>query len=149
MTTYTITSTSDLPKFATTVLGMLPSTNTARVIALKGDLGAGKTTFVQAVASELGVHEVVTSPTFVVMKQYEVEDHTSGYEHLIHIDAYRIEQNEEMTVLGFAELLQQPNTLICIEWAERIGELVPADALALEFTTTEKEGERIITIHGN
>ncbi|MEZ4200481.1 MAG: tRNA (adenosine(37)-N6)-threonylcarbamoyltransferase complex ATPase subunit type 1 TsaE [Candidatus Paceibacterota bacterium] len=119
-------------------------TDGATVLALHGDLGAGKTTFVQLLARQLGVEETVTSPTFVVMKQYET---THDFSNLIHIDAYRIETEEEMRVLGFEGLLQSPQTLICIEWAERIKNLLPTHTHHLTFTP---DGEtRTVTLrHG-
>ena len=121
------------------------STDRAVVLTLSGELGAGKTTFMQEIARQLGVTEHVTSPTFVIMKGYDLID--QPFDQLVHIDAYRIETSEELAVLGFAELLQQPRTLICIEWAERVSDLLPPDALALAFAT---EGEtRLITFnHG-
>ena len=99
------------------------SIKSATVVALHGDLGAGKTTFVQTIARTLGITETVTSPTFVVMKQYETEH--ADFTTLVHIDAYRIETGDEMRPLGFTQLLAEPHTLICIEWAERIENLLP------------------------
>lgn len=114
----------------------------ATVIALSGDLGTGKTTFVQGVARALGVVETVTSPTFVIMKQYTTTDKI--FSTLIHLDAYRIEDLDEMRPLGFSLLLEQPNTLICIEWAERIAALLPKETRRLQFTS-DNTGARIIT----
>jgi len=118
------------------------NTNTAVVVALHGDLGAGKTTFVQHVAKSYSVCEIVTSPTFVVMKQYELED--QAFDQLIHIDAYRLDSDVELSVLGFAELLATPRTLICVEWAEKVSNLLPADAIHLSFTASATT--RVITL---
>lgn len=117
----------------------------AVVLALSGDLGAGKTTLVQTIARDLGVIEVVTSPTFVIMKQYETSD--KYFSKLIHIDAYRIEDVTEMKPLGFENLLKQANTLICIEWAERIKPLLPKDTLTLELAN-DNNGTHTIKSHG-
>ncbi|PJC56029.1 tRNA (adenosine(37)-N6)-threonylcarbamoyltransferase complex ATPase subunit type 1 TsaE [Candidatus Kaiserbacteria bacterium CG_4_9_14_0_2_um_filter_41_32] len=117
----------------------------AVVLALSGDLGAGKTTLVQTIARDLGVIEVVTSPTFVIMKQYETSD--KYFSKLIHIDAYRIEDVTEMKPLGFENLLKQANTLICIEWAERIKPLLPKDTLTLELANNNN-GTHTIKSHG-
>ncbi len=95
----------------------------AHVITLSGPLGAGKTTFVQMCAQILGVIETVTSPTFVVQKRYETTD--VDFASLVHIDAYRIEDPQELAVLHFEELLQEPRTLIMIEWPERMAPLLP------------------------
>jgi len=121
-------------------------TESAVVCALHGDLGAGKTTFTQTLARMLGVEETVTSPTFVIMKNYELTNQSFGK--LVHIDAYRIEEIDEMRVLGFEELLGEKGTIICIEWAENITELLPENTIHVRF---ERDGEkRIITIaHGN
>ena len=117
----------------------------AVVLALHGDLGAGKTTFVQTLARALGVVEVVNSPTFVVMKKYDTAD--KQFSELVHIDAYRIEDEAEMTPLRFAEELASPTSLIAIEWAENIATLLPEQTLHLTFTL--KGVERIITLsHG-
>lgn len=114
----------------------------AKVLALSGDLGAGKTTFMQALALAAGVSEMVTSPTFVIMKQYTLPQ---SDQFLVHIDAYRIESPDEMRVLGLPELLKDPRAVVCIEWAERIAELLPSDVLTLTFAVTAS-GERTLTI---
>ena len=110
----------------------------AVVVALHGDLGAGKTTFVQQLALCMGITQTVTSPTFVVMKQYSAEsENDSAFDTLVHIDAYRIESLDEMRPLRFEELLEQERTFICIEWAERIEALLPAQTLHLHFSAQE------------
>ena len=133
METRDIGSREDLKKQVQDVCNILASTQSnggAQVLALHGDLGAGKTTFVQEIALQMGITETVTSPTFVVMKQYSAgEDNTTVFETLIHIDAYRIEDIDEMRPLRLEEMLQQQNTLVCIEWAERIASLLPAHTL--------------------
>ncbi len=104
----------------------------AAVIGLSGDLGAGKTTFAQTLAFELGVREPVTSPTFVIMKQYRLPA-GGGFDTLVHIDAYRVESPEELRVLGFDDLLADGRNLICVEWAEKVEELLPTDSVRLRF----------------
>lgn len=116
----------------------------ATVLALSGDLGAGKTTLVQLLARMLGVTDTVTSPTFVVMKQYETANEM--FSDLVHIDAYRIEDTDEMRPLGFASLLAQSGVLICIEWAKRIESLLPAHAIAVSLTQNRDE-TRTLTIN--
>ncbi len=109
----------------------------ATVVALRGDLGAGKTTFTQYLAKALGVAEQVTSPTFVIMKGYELLD--QSFEQLVHIDAYRIETEEELEVLGFTALLSMPRTLVAIEWSEKLPTLLPKDVMTLTFAVTNNE----------
>jgi tRNA threonylcarbamoyladenosine biosynthesis protein TsaE len=126
-----ITTEDELQTVLHELLPQLPAGEQATVLALHGDLGAGKTTFVQTLARQLGVQEVVTSPTFVLMKQYETSEQ---FKQLIHIDAYRLEEPAELERLGLPELLALPNTLICIEWAERVAELLPAATTHLSLT---------------
>ena len=144
--TFDITSAADLARAAETLLERARSLATeqsgAVVLALSGDLGAGKTTFVQTMARLLGVTDTVTSPTFVIMKQYETADTT--FAQLIHIDAYRIEVIDEMRPLGFVPLLEQATTLICIEWAERITTLLPTNTITATLTL-ETDGTRTLT----
>lgn len=109
----------------------------ATVLALSGNLGAGKTTLVQALATALNVTEHITSPTFVVMKRYQAEHST--FSELIHIDAYRIEQEEEMIVLGFLHWLKNPQALICIEWPEKISGLIPVTAATASLTVIDEQ----------
>lgn len=105
----------------------------ATVLALHGELGAGKTTFVQRIAERVGVVEQVTSPTFVIMRLYPIKRHDL-FKTLVHIDAYRIESLDEMRVIGFADTLREPTNLLCIEWAERIETIVPKDAFHITLT---------------
>jgi tRNA threonylcarbamoyladenosine biosynthesis protein TsaE len=145
---YNITSVTDLTRVTETVLAharmrAVASPHQATVCAFSGDLGTGKTTFIQSLARSLGVAEIVTSPTFVVMKQYETSDET--FAELVHIDAYRIEDVDEMRPLGFSALLLQPRTLICIEWAERVATLLPADAIVISLELHPDE-TRTLTI---
>ena len=90
----------------------------AAVIALEGDLGAGKTTFVQALGRRLGVSEPITSPTFTILKSYETTDEV--FQTLLHMDAYRIDDESELGPLRFGEVLATQNAVFCIEWPERI-----------------------------
>jgi tRNA threonylcarbamoyladenosine biosynthesis protein TsaE len=114
----------------------------AFVIALHGDLGAGKTTLVQTIGATLAVAEVITSPTFTIMKQYDTSD--ADFETLVHMDAYRIDSLEELRPLRFSELLAIPKTLVCIEWAEKIKEMLPESILQI---TIEVENEDARTVH--
>ncbi len=124
--------------------GIIPASgyNSRAVVALYGDLGAGKTTFIQTLAKKLRVKEVITSPTFVVMKKYNLQN--QYFKKLIHIDAYRIEEIDEMRVLGFEDLLKEEGVLMCIEWAENISSLLPKNTMHINIKTEEEK--RIITI---
>lgn len=107
---------------------LAPRADGATVVALSGDLGAGKTTFVQAAASALGVREAVQSPTFVIMQVYDIAASGSGFARLVHIDAYRLASAHEIEVLGWRELVADPENLIFLEWPEHVAEAVPAAA---------------------
>lgn len=115
----------------------------ATVLVLSGDLGAGKTTFTQALAARLGVLDVVQSPTFTIMKFYNTTD--TDFKQLIHMDAYRIENISELKPLRFAELLKRPETLICIEWGERIAEVLPKEKISLTINHQSSD-MRLVTI---
>ncbi len=84
---------------------------TQGVIALSGDLGAGKTTFVQGFAKGLGIKDSIISPTFVLIRQYK---------NLYHVDLYRINTFDH---LGLEEILSNPNNIVLIEWAEKLKKL--------------------------
>lgn len=129
---------NELETVAQTVLELLSQTKKsegATVVALHGDLGAGKTAFVKALARVLHLTEDVTSPTFVILKLYQLDEETP-FATLAHIDAYRIEDIDEMRVLRFEELLSEDNTLVCIEWAEKIAPLLPSHTLHMDFSIT-------------
>jgi tRNA threonylcarbamoyladenosine biosynthesis protein TsaE len=116
---------------------LAPSADAATLVTLSGELGAGKTTFVQAVAKALGVEESVTSPTFVIEKIYHLPAQAGlqgeKFKRLIHIDAYRLEKSHELEALGFEELLRDPANLILLEWPERVSDLIPKDAMKVRF----------------
>ncbi len=115
----------------------------ACILVLSGDLGAGKTTFVQALARILGVTDVVQSPTFTIMKQYQTAHET--VKRLVHMDAYRIEDIRELAPLRFREILNTPAVLFCIEWGERIQSALPTPAIFLTINH-EQDDVRIVTI---
>lgn len=95
-------------------------------MTLSGELGAGKTSFTQALARTLGVTEHVTSPTFVLEKIYELSQETGrGFARLVHIDAYRLEGGSALTPLGFDGIMQDTNNLVVLEWPERVSEALP------------------------
>jgi len=118
-------------------------TGTASVVTLSGDLGAGKTTFTQQLAKHLGITEHVVSPTFGIMKSYELMDHPQ-FDQLIHIDAYRIEDISEVGPLRFEELFKQPRTLICLEWPEKIESILPAEKVGVLIEIREGEERKVV-----
>lgn len=109
------------------------------VVALIGDLGAGKTTLTAAIGMGMGITQPITSPTFTLVQEY------SGTVPLYHFDTYRLESAEEMFDLGFEEYLERPGVVI-IEWADRIATLLPQERLnlALSLPEPEKDQERVL-----
>lgn len=115
----------------------------ALVIGLEGDLGAGKTTLVQTLATHCGVTETVTSPTFVIAKTYTLPEGVSSFSKIVHIDAYRIEHEEELRHIGFDALCESHETLVIVEWPSRIREAM-ARVGAVYFTLTHQAEQRLI-----
>ncbi len=155
----------------------------AAVVALTGDLGAGKTTFAKSFARALGVRGRVLSPTFILMRKHEIlsfpsfnklrmnfgrESNTkkilnelrnwtwtpasagvtqgTKYKNFYHVDAYRITDAEELDVLGFEKILADPQNIVLVEWADKIKEILPKDALWLEFSHGKNVEERMIRL---
>lgn len=116
----------------------------ATIIALRGDLGAGKTTFTQALARELGITDVVQSPTYVLMKSYPIN--FKQFKNLIHIDAYRLDKPEEFSALKPETFLNNPENLIVIEWPERVEGHLPTPDILLNFSHVGQEHEREVNI---
>jgi len=130
-----VTQTHNLEQFQKAarefILGLSPFPNRATVVGLYGDLGAGKTTFVQSAAKALGVGTHVSSPTFLILKSYKLS--AKSYKLLHHIDAYRLTHSDELKKLRFAELLSDPHNLIFVEWADRVVDLLPPDHIKISF----------------
>jgi len=96
----------------------------AVIVGLYGELGSGKTTFMKYLAESFGIEETIKSPTFVIMKFFNLS-FLQSFNKLIHIDAYRIEKEEEMINLGWQEIISDSKNLICIEWPDRIAGIMP------------------------
>src|SRR4030066_1873743 len=100
----------------------------AFVLALIGDLGGGKTTFVQGFARGLGIREKILSPTFVLMKKFSIPSRN-----FIHIDCYRIKKPKELLDLGFGKIASDPKNIIAIEWADKVKKIIPKGSAILKF----------------
>ncbi|MBI4143073.1 tRNA (adenosine(37)-N6)-threonylcarbamoyltransferase complex ATPase subunit type 1 TsaE [Candidatus Uhrbacteria bacterium] len=142
-------------RFARTLRG-------GEVILLDGDLGAGKTVFVRGLARGLGITERITSPTFVLMRIHRVESreskvvssvradraltpHASRLTTFIHVDAYRIRDSRELEAIGLLEYVEQPDTVVAIEWGSRVSSQWRRRAYRVTLTSTTPH-HRTITI---
>jgi len=115
----------------------------ALVFALRGDLGSGKTVFVQGFLKGLGIRKKITSPTFVLIKNYLITQ-LPNYQNVYHIDCYRIRKPGELLKLGLENILKNPQNVVLIEWAEKIRKVLPKKAIWLKFKHREKENQREI-----
>lgn len=109
-----------------------------KVIAFYGKMGAGKTTFVKAICEELGVEDVITSPTFAIVNEYEAHDQS-----IFHFDFYRIKRLEEVYDMGYEDYFYS-GALCFIEWPELIEDLLPEDAVKVTITENT-DGTRTVT----
>ena len=111
------------------------------VVALSGELGAGKTRFVQGAAQGLGITERVTSPTFVLMRHYE------GRLSMVHVDVYRLDRLHDVDDLGDDVLA--PDVVTFLEWSDAVESLLPEDRLDVEITVpVDLEAPRTVTLRG-
>lgn len=110
------------------------------VIALYGDLGAGKTAFTQGLAAGLEIKEKVSSPTFVIIKIYDSKKKKIK---LCHVDAYRLENEKELLAIGIEDYLGHPQTITVIEWADKVEKLLPKDTIKIFFENISKEKRKI------
>src|SRR3989304_1888357 len=104
------------------IAAKLAKKSKSHVFALSGELGAGKTTFVQGFAQGLGIKEKIISPTFVLIRQHHIPNTKKV---LFHIDLYRLENITDLKSLGLEEILSNPNNIVLIEWAEKIKDTLP------------------------
>ena len=123
--TFALADLADTADFARRLAPLLEGGDT---LALSGEMGAGKTTFVSSLAAALGSPALVSSPTFTLIHEYR-----GGRLPIIHADAYRLEGDTRLDTTGLAEYLNDGENLVVIEWAERIAALLPADYLALHL----------------
>jgi len=108
----------------------------ALVIGLSGNLGAGKTVFVQAVARYLGIKKIISSPTFVIMKKYPLKNQKHKF--LFHLDAYRLKNAKELLHLGWEEIIDNKDHLIFIEWPENVSKALPSRSKLIHISHTSK-----------
>ncbi len=113
----------------------------AHVFALEGELGAGKTTFVQGFAKALKIKQKITSPTFVLMRQHKLE--IGNWKLLIHVDAFRLRDWRDLVSLGIKDILADPENIILIEWAERVRPILPKKHTKIHIDHLDKTTRQI------
>ncbi len=117
-----------------------PPGKKAVIIGLKGDLGSGKTAFLQGFAKGLGIKQKILSPTFVLMKKFKIPGSRSFY----HFDCYRIDKPRELLNFNFKKIISNPKNVIAIEWAERIAKVLPKKITWAEFIFVDKNKRKIL-----
>jgi len=119
----------------------IQSKKTALVIGLEGNLGGGKTTFLQGFAQGLGIKEKILSPTFIIVKKFLISN--SQFLNFYHIDCYRIEKPKEILDLGFGEIIKNPQNIVTVEWANRIKKILPSKTIIIKFKLVDKNKREI------
>ena len=113
----------------------------AKVIALQGALGGGKTAFVQGFAVGLGIRAKILSPTFIIERAFPIKK--SKYKHFHHFDCYRVRNSKEILRLGFKNILASSENIIVVEWAERVSKILPKNSIRIKFGHVDKSKREI------
>lgn len=117
------------------------------ILLLEGDLGAGKTTFTKGLAEAFGIQEDVVSPTFTLMQVYPVPKNDRGIVEFIHIDTYRLDNEQSLIDIGAMDYLGQPNTISIIEWPEKVSSLLKEKRTIHIVLRHEEKSTRTITVN--
>lgn len=112
----------------------------AVVLGLCGNLGGGKTTFLQGFANGLGVEDKILSPTFVILKRFEL---TGEFENFYHIDCYRLKNEKDILDLDFEKIISDPKNIVAIEWPEKIKKVLPKKITEINFEFIDKNTREI------
>lgn len=120
-----------------------PRRRSALVLALSGDLGSGKTVFVQGFLRALGVKQRVISPTFLIFRPYRLPG-ILHFKTAYHVDLYRIKRRRELNVLGFKRILKNPDNIVIIEWAEKARRLLPQGTRWIKFKHKTETSRTVI-----
>lgn len=113
------------------------------IIALYGDLGSGKTTFVQGLAFGLGIKQRIISPTFIIIRNYRIRNYESRIMNFYHIDLYRIE-SQSLEGLGIEEIINNKNNIVAIEWAEKLKDFLPLERIDIKFFYEKNSTRKIM-----
>ena len=121
-------------------------TKGALVIGFQGNLGSGKTTFIQGLAKGFKIKQYLTSPTFVLLKRYKVPNYKlliTNYKHLHHLDCYRLNKAKDLLELDFKEIINDNENIVLIEWAEKVRSILPKDTIWIKFKTISEKKRKI------
>ncbi|MGH7249979.1 MAG: tRNA (adenosine(37)-N6)-threonylcarbamoyltransferase complex ATPase subunit type 1 TsaE [Minisyncoccia bacterium] len=129
--------------YLTQILKSKKKESGAIVVGLSGNLGAGKTAFVQAAGRHLGVKNRINSPTFVIMKKYSLSPKWK-HKFLFHLDAYRLKNEKELLHLGWEEIIGDKENLVFIEWPENVSKAMPKHSKFIYIEHDEKKGRNFI-----
>jgi tRNA threonylcarbamoyladenosine biosynthesis protein TsaE len=116
----------------------------AIVVSLEGSLGSGKTEFLKGIAKSLKLKNKIISPTFIVMRKYDLND--CFFKSLWHLDCYRVFDKKSLTEIGFQDLINDKNNIIFIEWGNKFKNLLPKNSLRLKFKIIADD-KRLIEIY--
>ncbi len=133
-------SPKETQKIASDLAKKIIKTKKGAVIALEGELGAGKTTFIQGFAKALGINSKVKSPTFVLMKKYKVSNQTDLY----HLDCYRIGDYKDLRIPELKEIFEISHDIVLIEWAERIKKVIPKKHIKIHIDHIDKNTRKLL-----
>lgn len=126
------------------IFPQIESKNLACVLGLVGDLGAGKTTFSKELLLELGVKDNITSPTFSIINSYPIS--YQNFTHVFHVDVYRIEDIQELEVLRFDTLLNNPHHIVVIEWADMIKDILPNTTIWIQIEHNNHQSRNVTVV---
>ena len=153
---YKSSSSADTKKFAEKIAKRIANSRSrianrkhATILALVGDLGSGKTTFVQGFFRGLGIKKRATSPTFILMRRVTLPPTRYpllAFKNVYHIDVCRLKKPQELLKLGFKEILENPRNVVLIEWADKVKKILPRKILRLTFVHGRAEKFRTIRI---
>ena len=156
MKKYTIRTLEDTREIAKEILaGFVSGEDNAgdtmnNVILLQGDLGAGKTAFTKLLAEELGIEEIVVSPTFALLKVYKIfiaNKYDLKFKRLVHVDLYRLEKVDRKQIIniGLQEYIDDAESLVLIEWPERMEQVID-NVIKLHFNILDNNKREVIII---
>ncbi|MDD3386418.1 MAG: tRNA (adenosine(37)-N6)-threonylcarbamoyltransferase complex ATPase subunit type 1 TsaE [Candidatus Pacebacteria bacterium] len=115
-----------------------------RFIVFEGDLGAGKTSFIQGFAKGLGLNRKITSPTFIIMNKYPLKNK----KFFCHFDFYRIKNKKELNTIPLKDIFTDKNNIICIEWPKIVKSFLPKDIIKIQIVPTDENKRKIIIDYG-